>query len=158
MNEINCFEGDFFFLSNFYASEISTEWGLKAPTVEHAFQAAKSTDKNIAQRILLAETPGHAKRIGRTIPLRKDWEEVKIDIMKHYIRLKFQNPELRKQLINTYPATLVEGNWWHDNCWGSCSCGKCANKFGQNHLGKILMEIRKECIEEEYEKEQEKDE
>ena len=50
--------------------------------------------------------------------------------------------ELREKLKATGDATLIEGNHWHDNRWGKCTCDKCQNKEGQNWLGKILMEIR----------------
>jgi predicted NAD-dependent protein-ADP-ribosyltransferase YbiA (DUF1768 family) len=40
---------------------------------------------------------------------------------------------------------LIEGNYWHDNCWGSCTCIKCADRPKQNALGKILMLVREEC-------------
>jgi predicted NAD-dependent protein-ADP-ribosyltransferase YbiA (DUF1768 family) len=44
-------------------------------------------------------------------------------------------------LLSTGDMELTEGNWWHDNFYGSCSCVKCGGK-GQNNLGKILMDVR----------------
>jgi hypothetical protein len=46
---------------------------------------------------------------------------------------------------------LIEGNWWHDNFYGSCTCNKCVNK-GENNLGKILMKIREELLEKTFNK------
>jgi predicted NAD-dependent protein-ADP-ribosyltransferase YbiA (DUF1768 family) len=53
-----------------------------------------------------------------------------------------QNPELGKLLVETHPATLVEGNWWHDQFWGDCTCKKHADIPGANMLGKRLMRVR----------------
>ena len=43
----------------------------------------------------------------------------------------------------TGDAELIEGNTWHDNYWGVCSCSKC-NGRGKNRLGKLLMKVREE--------------
>jgi predicted NAD-dependent protein-ADP-ribosyltransferase YbiA (DUF1768 family) len=62
--------------------------------------------------------------------------------MKDILTAKFTVPELREKLKATGDATLIEGNHWHDNRWGKCTCERCQNKDGQNWLGKILMEVR----------------
>ena len=146
MKVIDSFEGHYFWLSNFYPSPITYQ-GITYPTVEHAFQAAKTTNKKEKLLIAAAESPGQAKRMGRRVALRPDWEKVKEQVMYDCIRLKFNDPTLRKQLIGTYVFALVERNWWHDNCWGSCTCGRCRDR-GQNKLGQILMKVREECINE----------
>ena len=143
--QIDKFDGDMFFLSNFYESEIIYE-GIKYPTNEHAFQAAKTFDKNVRQAIANASTPGVAKRMGRQVDLRADWEQVKEQVMLDCVREKFKNPVLRAKLINTAQLKLIEGNTWHDNCWGNCSCEKCKNKQGRNLLGQILMKVRDEIM------------
>lgn len=127
------------FLSNFAISPNTP------PTVEHWYQAAKAT--NLADRQLISEakTPGEAKRLARRIPLRKDWDRVKDDIMLSLVRAKFTDPELRAKLVATGSVELVEGNHWHDNYWGSCWCLKCHGVEKQNKLGKILMLVRSEC-------------
>ena len=68
--------------------------------------------------------------------------------MEDGLRLKFADPELREMLISTYPHELVEGTTWHDNEWGNCSCERCKNIPGKNKLGKILMKLRTEFMEE----------
>ena len=123
---IDSFQGEHAFLSNFAASEIEFE-GIVFPTVEHAFQAAKTLNMTKRKEIAALPSPGHAKRAGRSVELRPDWEEIKIDVMLECVRKKFQIPEL-----------LVEGNWWKDTFWGMCE-GR-----GQNNLGKILMKVREE--------------
>ena len=140
---INCFDGKYAFLSNFYISPCDLE-GILYPTVEHAFQAAKTLDRNERLKIAAAETPGKAKRMGRSVTLRPDWEEIKIDVMRQCLHSKFKDPDLVFALLDTGDEELIEGNTWHDNCWGNCTCEQCVNKPGENRLGKLLMEIRKE--------------
>ena len=83
--------------------------------------------------------PSSAKRKGRRVKLRDDWEEVKDQIMYEIVLNKFsQNEELRKKLIATGDEYLEEGNTWHDTYWGVC------NGKGKNKLGKILMQVREE--------------
>jgi hypothetical protein len=84
-------------------------------------------------------SPAESKKAGRKLTLRHDWESVKIPVMKEILRIKFNShPDLKKKLLDTENKYLEETNWWHDTFWGVCG-GK-----GENHLGKTLMEIRKE--------------
>ena len=144
---ISVFDGEYAFLSNFYESKIVHK-DMTFPTVEHAFQAAKSLSEEEQAAISIAKTPGIAKRLGRKVLLRPDWEEIKEKIMYECVKEKFKEPVLREKLLNTYPAELIEGNTWHDNYWGDCSCEKCKNIKGKNSLGKILMKVRSEIAEE----------
>lgn len=114
-----------------------------APTVEHFFQAAKTLDRQQSLAILRASTAAEAKRLGRVVALRPDWERVKYAAMKEILRSKFSEPELREKLMATGDAELVEANHWHDTVWGVCTCGRHADA-GRNHLGRTLMEIRAE--------------
>lgn len=141
MKTIDKFDGEFAFLSNFYESPVSDGF-TTFPTVEHYFQAAKAVWVKDYDDIQYAKTPGEAKRIGRRITIRGDWESIKLDVMETALRKKFAIPELREQLLATGDAELIEGNWWHDNTWGDCSCDKCKGIPGQNNLGKLLMKIR----------------
>lgn len=138
---IDCFDGEYAFLSNFHPSQIRINC-ITYPTIEHAFQAAKTMDFDIRNEIAAASTPGIAKRMGRKVALREDWEEVKDIIMKNLIHEKFKDKELAKQLLATGDAELIEGTTWHDNYWGNCTCEKCKNIEGKNMLGKILMQER----------------
>ena len=138
MATIDRFTGDYDFLSNFHPSPIEVD-GVTYPTVEHAFQAAKTSIPEEKQAVAAATTPGSAKRLGRKVQLRPDWEEVKVGIMEDLVRLKFTtHADLRAQLLATGDAELVEGNNWNDRFWGVCKGS------GQNHLGKLLMKIRAE--------------
>lgn len=139
------FEGEYAFLSNFYPSPIFHD-GIAYPTVEHFFQGMKTLDIAERKAIAGAPTPGKAKRMGRQVKLRSDWEQVKVYYMELGLKLKFKNPELAQKLIATGDEELIEGNWWHDNTWGSCYCDACMNKAGRNMLGMLLMELRKELM------------
>lgn len=136
---IDSFDGNFDFLSNFFVEEDGS-------TVEHLYQASKTLDLGWREAILAAPTPGKAKRLGSKAPLRKDWEQVKVQIMFDLVRKKFKNKTLAIKLIDTFPTELIEGNTWHDNFWGNCSCPKCRNKTKSNMLGFILMQIRDELL------------
>ncbi len=137
------FDGEYEFLSNFYHSPFTHD-GITYPTNEHFFQAYKTLDIAEKKAIAAAETPGQAKRMGRNVKLRPNWEQIKVDVMKLGLRLKFSDPELAAKLIATGDEELIEGNWWHDNTWGNCHCPKCSRSGGRNLLGMLLMELRKE--------------
>jgi len=136
------FKGKNEFLSNFAPSDIC--YGEHVyPTAEHLFQALKTFDLQRRENIRQSLSPGIAKKKGQRVILRPHWETLRNRIMKIVVQAKFdQNLDLRQKLLVTFPATLVEGNYWHDNCWGNCLCDKCGQIEGQNRLGKILMRIR----------------
>lgn len=139
---INSFFGEYRFLSNFWICDVYYE-GLTYPSSEAAYQAAKTLDMN-ERRQFLNLTPGQAKRFRGKITLRDDWEEVKYDVMSEIVWNKFNgNSYLTNLLIATGDEELIEGNTWHDNTWGNCSCDRCKNIQGKNYLGKILMDTRK---------------
>jgi len=132
------FEGEWRFLSNFHPSRVQYE-GITFDTVEHAFQAAKTLD--VGQRMLIAgeATPGKAKRAGRKVTLRGDWEDIKYGVMRTLVALKFMsNPDLALRLLATDDRHLAEENGWNDQLWGQ------TNGVGRNWLGLILMEVRAE--------------
>jgi ribA/ribD-fused uncharacterized protein len=146
-NKIDSFTGDYDFLSNFYLCEIHYE-GSIYPSLEHAYQAAKTFDIYQKAKIRDSYKPGQAKHLGQNVFIRKDWERIKLSIMEDLIRIKFTDHlNLREKLIQTKDAELIEGNYWHDNFYGNCSCSKCFNIIGENHLGKILMKVRQEIEE-----------
>ena len=142
---INDFSEKYFFLSNFYNCYLVYE-GVIYCSTEAAFQAAKT--HNFEERNRIARlSPSDAKKAGRKLELRPDWEDVKDRVMYDVCLAKFtQNDSLRlkERLLATGDEELVEGNTWHDNCWGDCHCEKCKNVKGENRLGKILMKIREE--------------
>ena len=108
-------------------------------TTEHYFQAQKFPKTAHCDQIRQAKTPKAAAKMGRdrSRPLRKDWEEVKDDIMRKDVLRKFEtHPEIREILLATGDEEIVE-NSPIDYYWG---CGKDGS--GKNMLGQILMEVR----------------
>lgn len=136
-NSITEFKGDYRFLSNFHPALVYYDQ-LIYPSVEHAYVASKTMDRNIRRHIHKMENPAQAKRFGRSIELRPGWEFVKLGIMYQLVAYKFTfNPELKTALIDTGSMYLQEGNTWGDTFWGVDQLAG-----GENHLGQILMDIR----------------
>lgn len=157
---IEGFSGKYRFLSNFWEvwggitvnltqdtislGLIESQLGMHSKTSEHLYQAAKVSPKhdNVRQmrRIILeAPTAGTAKRLGINVPIREDWEAIKVDVMTQIVRAKFsQHEHLKQKLLDTGTAYLEETNYWGDTFWGVCK-GR-----GENHLGNILMKVREE--------------
>lgn len=139
---ISKFRGKYMFLSNFYEGEIFYYNQIPFTNVEAAFQSQKDLSKQNEFSML---NPSDSKRKGRKVNLRSDWEEVKEKIMYDILYEKFtQDMNLKQKLLNTQEHVLVEGNYWHDNYWGTCLCDKCKTKDKKNNLGKLLMQLREE--------------
>lgn len=136
MAQIVSFTGPNFFLSNFYPCEVVFE-GKIYKSSEHAYMAAKTTDPNIREYIAAQPTPAAAKKVGRSIPLRENWDNIRIHYMRVILENKFGDYDLRARLDATKGCELIEGNTWGDRFWGQCPLGN-----GRNELGKLLMSIR----------------
>ena len=135
--EIKGFDGKYRFLSNFSNHQVVYS-GLVFKNAEAAFQAQKCPSRT---KEFVNLTPSAAKRLGRRVPLRIDWEEVKDDIMLAIVRDKFtRNKGCREKLIQTGDAYLEEANDWGDTYWGT------VNGKGVNMLGQILMQVREELM------------
>jgi hypothetical protein len=134
---IDKFTDEYFFLSNFYECKVTYE-GITYLNNEAAFQSMKTLDRN--ERRTFAEfDPDAAKKAGRKISLRSDWEDIKTELMYEICKAKFtQNNDLAAKLLATGDEELVEGNNWNDKIWGK------VNGQGENRLGIILMRIREE--------------
>ena len=82
--------------------------------------------------------PFVARKMTRKLPIRKDWEDIKLQVMLEVLILKFtQHPNLKKQLLDI-EGPIVEYNYWKDTFWGY----DINLKKGKNYLGKLLMLIR----------------
>lgn len=129
-------------MSNFYNAYVDYD-GIRYENNEAAFQAQKVAPKKgekvfIDPRLRFSHLgPSEAKRLGRRVPLRKDWEEVKLSVMEGIVQAKFeQNEDLKERLLATGDTYLEEGNTWGDKIWGT------VDGEGENNLGKILMKVR----------------
>lgn len=140
------FFGPFRFLSNFHIVNIPYK-GLVYPSTEAAYMSAKTTDESIKDKLTRSISPSESRRIGKTLVLREGWDDMRLEVMEEVSRIKYcqntsESKQLREMLKATAPAVLVEANWWNDRFWGECQ------GVGESNLGKVLMKIRDEIIEE----------
>jgi ribA/ribD-fused uncharacterized protein len=154
---ISGFSGRYRWLSNFWPCQIVSKTGLHFNSVEAAYQAAKCADPESMQQFTTL-TALEAKRRGKTIRMRQDWDKIKVEVMRRLLVQKFPDLEftasddphyeismtpLSNQLLETHPHVLVEYNTWGDKFWG------CTNKDGtggQNWLGLLLMDRRAKLV------------
>jgi ribA/ribD-fused uncharacterized protein len=132
------FAGAYKWLSNFWMEEFEFD-GRIWPSSEHAYQAMKSMDWDVQERIRAAETPREAKNLGMAVDIRPRWDDMRAGLMFAILRAKFyQSEHLKAKLLKTGDADLIEGNTWGDQFFGFCR-GR-----GENWLGDILMQLREE--------------
>lgn len=135
---IKGFSGKYRFLSNFHPTGFfyGEAW---CPTNEHYYQAMKTVDQEQRSHVLTRPTPQLAKRAGRHVTLRSDWDVVKDDVMMFGLKLKFPTgSHSLNLLLETGDAYLEETNTWGDTYWGVC------DGEGENKLGLLLMKLRGE--------------
>lgn len=135
MSKIAGFTGEWRFLSNFWPCWVEFE-GVRYPTTEHAYQAAKTTDKALRLLMSRATTPGQVKRMGKKMQVREDWNDIREDVMRDLLIQKFSKREFSALLLSTLDMEIEETNTWNDTFWGVC------RGVGQNKLGQLLMQIR----------------
>lgn len=130
--------GDFSFLSNMATSPMVISVYGHVLTFHNA-EAAYQAHKDPARCTEFARLTGKdAKKLGRSVQVRADWDEIKDEIMRFVLTEKFrQNPELKQALLRVV-GPIEERNYWRDTYWGTC------NGVGENRLGKLLMELRRQ--------------
>ena len=127
-------------MSNFYLCFISYR-GYVYPTAEHMYQACKSGDKEERRRIREAKTPSEARKIGKTVRVRKDWGKVRVKLMMAILKAKFADgSDMAEWLMSTKGAELIHEAPW-DAFWGTGRDGD-----GMNILGRLLMGRRAELL------------
>ena len=128
--------------SNFVPYDVPLEAdGIKYCTPEHFFQAMKTEDPDRRFAIAQVSTPFKAKRLGRAVPLRPNWEDIKVDVMRFAQEHRYRPGTKMLDRLRATTGEIVEWNDWHDCTWGKCVCSKCQGA-GANLLGRLLMEIR----------------
>ncbi len=150
---IASFKGKYDYLSNFWFDKV-VMYGIEFPTIEHAFVAAKidpkdprNTENPYAQmrKIAALKDPQQAKYAGGRrgwVIKRKDWHEVKLELILELLRRKFTIPALREKLLATGERPLIEGNRHGDRLWGMVE--EDGVLTGCNLLGQMLMIVRSE--------------
>ena len=147
---IDRFAGEHAWLSNMHPCSCPHEGKVFASS-EHLYQWLKTAPGWWQDRIFGAEHGKVAKALAANpkcpkAPFTGTWDDRRLELMEIALRSKFgHNADLRQKLIDTDPSQLIEGNYWHDQFYGVCSCRKCEG-MGQNQLGQLLMKLRAEYI------------
>lgn len=149
MEQIKSFAGIYVIFSNFTPIRIEFE-NMIFGSVEHAYVASKTTNFKLRRDVAMipANKAGKAKRLGRIFQLRPNWEKLKEEFMKDFVSQKFKKGLFKEVLLSTRDAEIIEGNYHHDNIWGDCYCKSCSDIPGENKLGKIIMKVREELLNE----------
>ena len=130
------FRGKYYFLSNFYPAKI-TYRGFNFNSVEHGYQAFKAIYEEDFRKIQYAKSSKSAKRLGSLIPVRDDWDDIKLNIMYNLLEEKFSILYFKERLLEI-DEPIIEENDWGDTFWG------VYNGKGENNLGKLLTKIKNE--------------
>jgi hypothetical protein len=138
--QIFFYENEFYVFSNF--SSFAIEWkGKLYMTSEHVYHSEKYEDEKMKEQIRNCRSAHEALKLAEANKdkCRGDWNEIKLKVMKEILRVKVQqHPYVKKKLIESGDKELIEDSW-RDSYWGWGS-----NKDGENHLGKLWMEVREE--------------
>lgn len=154
-NKINGFQNSYRWLSNFWQLDKFVYDNITFETVENFYVAMKvnrnhktsvrinqneiATHEVNSREYISTLAPNHAKVFGRTLTLRHDWDEIKLDVMEFALKIKFNQPKMKELLLATRDIEIIELNRWGDVYWGVNLKGE-----GDNNLGKIIMRIREE--------------
>jgi len=135
-------DDDYGWMSNFYPSVLNID-GMTYPTVEHYYQSMKTFDGAIHVWISNAPKPFLAMTIGRKLRGKDgfdkdEWEKIKVNVMLNGLRHKFHQLDMKELLLKTGNAVLHEDSP-SDKFWGV---------KGKDQLGKCLMQIREEILDE----------
>ena len=135
------FDGEFQWMSNFWPVSLLFD-GVRYGSVEQAYQAAKTLNLDERLKIQMTKTPSRAKKQGRSLTVRSDWDAVKIPIMLRLQRQKYRNGRLSERLAATGKRQIFELNAWNDVFWGVVE--NEGGYEGVNAMGQILSLVRDE--------------
>ena len=121
------------FMSNMYGYGMKWEGEIYScsETVYQMMKCEREEDKVKFKKLNGFE----AKRLGRRIKMRSNWNEIKVDMMREILKAKFKDENLMRRLKDI-DEEIVEDNYWNDRYWGVC------RGVGKNMLGKLLTEIK----------------
>lgn len=140
--KIDSFTGDYEFLRNDFECNVILD-GEMYSSVERAFQAAKTDDKEKREEIKNAATLRDARKLGRNFTLSPTWGVDRLTVMKDLLKSKFHdNLALKFKLLLTEDFDLIQGGMTNgDQFWGVDEFG-----VGENHLGELLMKVRQDIV------------
>ena len=134
---INQFNGEYDFLSNRFGCRFVWQ-GLQYGNAEAAFQSSKCMDAS-ERKAYAGCSADKAALKGREQAPFPGWEDARLNIMGSILRAKFeQNLSLMKKLTDTGSCILINGNNKQETYWGV----DLYSWQGENHLGRIIMDIR----------------
>ena len=119
--------------------------GAQWPSVEHYYQGMKFEDPQLREQVRHAPSPQAAQTIAKQHQhaIRSDWNTIKQTIMTRGLYIKCRShPEVTEAFLQSGDLELVE-NSQYDYYWG---CGR--DLRGDNHYGKLLMQVRQKLREE----------
>lgn|SRR5574344_5427 len=143
------FKDENYFLSNFYNHNVT----FNNMTFKNNVSAyiAQMFSGDVQKKLFVNLLPMQAIRVYErskdSNDIRKDWEDVREEVMYNICKEKFADKKLRQQLIDTKDEELINESTWENQFWGT-NDGK-----GENRLGILLMKLRKELTAE-YNKEE----
>ena len=110
------------------------------PSTENFYQAMKYKSE-LTRKLILTLEPYEAKIYSKNNTMTNDkFEDVKLKIMLYAQRKKYSQEPFKSKLLSTGDCLIEEGNWWGDKFWGV----DIKTREGENHLGKIIMQVREE--------------
>lgn len=118
------------------------EWkGVLYMTSEHAYHSERFSDlvmKEAIKNMRSAHDAYTYAQVNKHLQV-ENWNNIKLSVMKELLQAKVaQHPYVKKKLLESGDKELVEDSW-RDGFWGWGP-----NKDGENHLGKLWMEVREE--------------
>jgi ribA/ribD-fused uncharacterized protein len=123
--------------------------------VEQYMMAQKAilfNDLDSLTKIMQTQSPRKQKALGRKIKNfdMSLWDKVKYEVVLHGNYRKYNSyPNLKEMLLSTQGKVLVEASP-HDRIWGigfdEANALENKDKWGENLLGKVLMEVRDNLI------------
>ena len=132
------FKDEYDWLSNFSDVDVILD-GITFKSVEHAYQSAKSEDKNWKNFCSdYSNSAGKIKKESHSIIIKENWEDIRVSIMFSLLVQKFNTEPYKTKLIETGEVYIQEGNNWNDKFWGFCF----KTNYGKNNLGKLIMVVR----------------
>ena len=129
-------------LSNMTLVDVECD-GIVYPSTENFYQACKYNEVN-TKKLISRLSPYKAKRYSRENKMTNSkFDNDKLIYMEYALHKKFSQEPFKSKLLETGDCHIEEGNWWKDKFWGV----DIKTRQGENHLGKLIMKIRKQLQE-----------
>ena len=126
--------------------------GVRVLTSEHLYQSLKfSNNPEIQKEVLKHGSPMRSKMVARTGSnqnlIRPDWKEIQLDVMYFCLKVKliWNWVSFGELLRSTGSRDIFEISSRKDRYWGVTITND--GFVGENHLGKLLMKLRDELME-----------